>query len=135
MDVPTAKQKMTKAEGATKQVLAAIEALKKGDFAVAITLAGAAEGMLEGDGKDVFQALVKAPDVENRKKWIATLNGERDWLKHVKKEDKRKELEISSRDAGFMIARAASKIDTWPPEIEEFKTWFLKEIAAMMAES
>jgi hypothetical protein len=60
--------------------------------------------------------------------WIATLNGERDWLKHVKKDDPRPSLEISDLDAGFMIARAASKLDKWSAAIDEFKVWFLKAI-------
>jgi len=129
MEIPTEKQKITKAEGAAMQVEAAIEALVKGNFAIAITLAGAAEGMLEGDGKEMFQALLKAPGIEkhDRKKWIDTLNGELYWLKHVAKDD-RKNLEISNLDAGFMIARAASKLDTWTPKIDEFKVWFLKAI-------
>jgi hypothetical protein len=101
-----------------------------GNFAAAVTLAGAAEGMIEGDGKDVFQALLKAPGIEktNQKEWIAILNGERDWLKRVKKEDPRTSLEISNLDAGFMIARAASKLDKWSPTIDDFKIWFLKAI-------
>jgi hypothetical protein len=128
MQIPSEKQKITKAQGATKQVEAAIEAIVKGNFAVAITLAGAAEGMLEGDGKEMFQVMLKAPGIEktDQAKWIATLNGERDWLKHVTKEDPRKILEISNLDAGFMIARAASKLDTWTPIIEEFKIWFFE---------
>jgi hypothetical protein len=134
MDVPATKQKLSKAEGATTQVESAIDALVNGNFAAAITLAGAAEGMLEGDGKEMFRVLVKAPDVAkvDEKKWIATLNGERDWLKHVTKEDPRTTLEISNLDAGFMIARAASKLDKWTPKIDEFKVWFLKAIETEM---
>ena len=66
---------------------------------------------MEGDENDMFHKLLDAPGVitkEDQKKWISTLNGERDWLKHVTKEDPRKELEPSNMDAGFMIARAAS---------------------------
>jgi hypothetical protein len=37
--------KLTLTEGASRQVDAAIDALERGDFAVAVTLAGAAEGM------------------------------------------------------------------------------------------
>jgi hypothetical protein len=130
MEVPAAKQKITKSEGATVQVEAAIAALMDGNFAAAITLAGVAKGMIEGDGKNVFQALLKAPGIEktNQKEWVAVLNGERDWLKHVEKEDPRTSLEISNLDAGFMIGRAASKLDKWSPTIDEFKIWFLKVI-------
>jgi hypothetical protein len=38
---------LTKAEGALRQIKAAIEAFWRGDFDIAITLSGAAEGMLE----------------------------------------------------------------------------------------
>jgi hypothetical protein len=55
---------------------------------------------------------------------------ERDWLKHVTKDDPRNELEPSNMDAGFMIARAASRLDAWTPKIDEFKVWFLKMIEA-----
>ena len=61
MQIPSEKQKITKVQGATKQVEAAIEAIVKGNFAVAITLAGAAEGMLEGDGKEMFKLCSKRP--------------------------------------------------------------------------
>src|SRR5260221_3875305 len=41
---------ISKAEGASRQVEEAIKALERGDFDIAITLAGAAEGMLERSG-------------------------------------------------------------------------------------
>jgi hypothetical protein len=131
MDLQIKKQKMTKQEGATVQVEAAIDALTGGNFGAAITLAGAAEGMIDEKEGDMFRVMVKAPDVitkEEETKWISTLNGERDWLKHPTKNDPRDVLEPSNMDAGFMIARAASKLDKWTPKIEEFKTWFLKMI-------
>jgi hypothetical protein len=79
MDTQIKKQKLTKQGGATIQVEAAIDALKAENFAAAVTLAGAAEGMIEGDDSDVFNALLAAPGVakEDQKKWISTLNGER----------------------------------------------------------
>jgi hypothetical protein len=51
-------------------------------------------------------------------------------VKHHTKEDPRNELELSNLDAGgFMIARAASKLDKWTPKIDEFKVWFLSALA------
>ena len=45
MNVPDKPVQITKVEAATRQVEAAIEAFRKGDFDIAITLAGAAEGI------------------------------------------------------------------------------------------
>ena len=45
---------LTLHKAATRQVDAAIDALQAGDFDVALTLAGAAEGMIERTGHHVF---------------------------------------------------------------------------------
>jgi hypothetical protein len=47
MEVPGKVLTISKLEGARRQVEEAIKALERGDFDIAITLAGAAEGMLE----------------------------------------------------------------------------------------
>jgi hypothetical protein len=46
MNVRDRPLKISKAEGASRQVEEAIKALERGDFDIAVTLAGAAEGML-----------------------------------------------------------------------------------------
>jgi hypothetical protein len=50
MEVPDRPLNLTKVEAAIRQVEAAIEALERGDFDVAITLAGAAEDMIDRPG-------------------------------------------------------------------------------------
>jgi hypothetical protein len=49
--------KLMLTEGATRQVDAAIDALGRGDFDVALTLAGAAEGMIKREGIHLFSFL------------------------------------------------------------------------------
>ncbi|WJR74943.1 hypothetical protein [Bradyrhizobium sp. NP1] len=120
--------KLTLAEGATRQVDAAIDALERGTFDVALTLAGAAEGMLKRDGHHLFVGLRDDPHVKERfddkKDWITLLNRERDWLKHGGDD----EMQIECFDAALMIARAASKLELWTPKMEDFKTWFLANL-------
>jgi hypothetical protein len=115
---------LTKAESALRQVNAAIEAFWRGDFDIAITLSGAAEGMLEREDAHLFSYMRDAPKVQHvpKKEWIKTLNRERDWLKHSGSEHSAT-AEIGRADAAFMIARAASKLENWPHQIEEFADW------------
>lgn len=49
--------RLTKVQGATRQTNAAIEAFARGDFDIAITLAGAAEGMIKWKGRHLFTFL------------------------------------------------------------------------------
>jgi hypothetical protein len=127
--VPDKLLQITKLEGAARQVEAAIEALRRGDFDVAITLAGAAEGMLDREGTHLFQYLRNAAQVRNidQKSWIASLNQARDWLKHPTNELP-DSLRIDPHEAAFMIARAMSKLERWSTNMEEFKIWFLAAI-------
>ena len=119
---------VTKIEAATRQTEAAIEAFARGDFDIAITLAGAAEGMIQRDGPHMFPFLRDLPRVAHvqKKDWIATLNAERDWLKHDSGPDT---LVIEKEVAWSMIARAASKLEKWTPRMDEFKDWVVKEIS------
>jgi hypothetical protein len=60
-------------EAATRQIDAAIDALQSGQYDIAITLAGAAEGMIERDGSYMFVHLKNAPHVLeefSQKEWI-----------------------------------------------------------------
>jgi hypothetical protein len=129
VEIPESTLTITKIDGATRQTEAAIEALVRGDFDIAITLAGAAEGMLERDGPHMFSFLRDSPRVHDveKKSWIAALNNERDWLKHPNGPET---LLLEQEHAAFMIARAASKleVENWTPRMEEFKKWLLKNI-------
>ena len=55
--LPVDPLKLTLAQAATRQVDAAIDALERGKFDIALTLAGAAEGMIERDGHHLFAGL------------------------------------------------------------------------------
>jgi hypothetical protein len=120
---------LTKAEGALRQINAAIEAFWRGDFDIAVTLSGAAEGMLERKEAHLFLHIRDAPQVQHvpKKEWIETLNQERDWLKHNNSDDSAT-MEIHRAAAAFMIARAASKLENWPLQIEEFKDWLINNL-------
>ena len=104
MEAPKETLTLTKIEGATRQTEAAIEAFVRGDFDIAITLAGAAEGMLERDGPHMFSFLRDASrgDDVKKKDWIATLNMERDWLKHPSGPEP---LVLEPEHAAFMHSR------------------------------
>ena len=76
---------LTLHKAASRQVDAAIDALQAGDYDVALTLAGAAEEMIERTGHHLFGWLKQHPKALQRfdkKEWISTLNADRDWLKH-----------------------------------------------------
>jgi hypothetical protein len=126
MKVPATVINVKKSEAAARQVDAAIRALEAGDFDIAITLAGAAEGMLQRDGVHLFKFMLESPRVQelDRRDWISTLNTERDWLKHPTP-DAGDERQFSRTDAAIMIVRAASKLTHWSPLMEEFRVWLL----------
>jgi hypothetical protein len=127
MEPPDDPLTLTKIQGATRQIDAAIDAFVRGDFDIAITLAGAAEGMIERDGLHMFAFLRDSPRVQDVKKadWISTLNLELYWLKHPSGPDT---LQIERADAAFVIARAASKLEKWTPQMEDFKVWLCKNV-------
>lgn len=121
----------SKEEGATRQIVAAIEAFVRGDFDVAITLAGAAEGMLEREGTTLFRFVVEHPKVASanpEKEIIPTINAERDWLKHTSGPEP---VQITRAAAAFMIVRAASKITEWPPIVWSFRDWIIANLDAL----
>jgi hypothetical protein len=126
MEVPDRALRITKSEGATRQVEAAIEALQRGDFDLAITLAGAAEGMLDRKGHHMLSYMLNSPRAAefDRKELVATINQHRDWLKHVTPEQP-DTLQIEREHAASMIARAASKLEQWPSCIEDFRKWLI----------
>jgi hypothetical protein len=120
--------RLTKEEGASRQTDAAIEAFGRGDFDIAITLAGAAEGMIERQGDYLFSYLRDSSKVQHveKKEWIRTLNEERDWLKHADPHHA-PVLELHREHAAMMIARAASKLINWSPRMQEFKVWLSED--------
>jgi hypothetical protein len=127
MQVPAGSQRLSLTEAATRQTNAAIAALEQGMFDVAMTLAGAAEGMIKRDGPHMFQGLRAHPRALKRfsqKEWISMLNMERDWLKH----GGAAEMTIDRASAAFTIARAMSKLDLWSTAMDEFKVWFLANL-------
>jgi hypothetical protein len=127
MDVPTRSLKLSLAEAATRQTNAAIAAFEAGMFDVAMTLAGAAEGMIQREGVHMFQGLRAAPRALERfsqKEWISILNMERDWLKHGGEA----EMTIDRASTAYMIARAMSKLDQWSPAMDKFKIWLLANL-------
>jgi hypothetical protein len=130
MEAPERTLTLTKVAGATRQTEAAIEAFVRGDFDIAITLSGAAEGMLERDGPHMFSFLRDSPRVQDveKKNWIAMLNNEKEWLKHPSGPE---QLLLERGHAAFMIARAASKLEKWTPRMEEFKVWLLKNFNSL----
>ncbi|QHP69543.1 hypothetical protein EI171_20980 [Bradyrhizobium sp. LCT2] len=128
--VPVDPLKLTLAQAATRQVDAAIDAFERGKFDIAVTLAGASEGMIERDGHHLFAGLRDNPRAKERfskqKDWINVLNRELYWLKHGGDDA----MEITCFDAAMMIARAASKLEArdWTPKMEDFRVWFLKNL-------
>jgi hypothetical protein len=125
---------ISKAEGAHRQVEEAIKAMKRGDFDVAVTLAGAAEGMFElRSGLWEFMlhspnaaALAEAMEVE-RQELIGYLNDLRDWLKHGRTSAGQTRT-ITTAHAAVMIAGAMSKLEKWSPAMTKFKGWYEKSV-------
>jgi hypothetical protein len=127
MSVKIGSLHLTHVDAASRQVDAAVDALERGDFDIALTLAGAAEGMIERTGLHMFGELKKSPKALARfsqKEWITILNTERDWLKH----GGAPAMKIDCASAAFMIARAASKLENWTPRMTKFKIWLLANL-------
>jgi hypothetical protein len=82
--VPNVTVTITKTGGAGRQVEAEIRALQCGDFNIAVTLAGAAEVMLDRPGLHMFAYMLNSPRSAEfeRKELIQFLNSAREWLKH-----------------------------------------------------
>jgi hypothetical protein len=102
---------------ATNQLIAASEMFFAGRYDCAITLAGAAEGMMEGRGPLFTRMKSEVPeelqDVVGRTEAerVTYLNRLRDWLKHHKMPD---QIVIERHDAEMMISRAITAINPPP---------------------
>jgi hypothetical protein len=132
MQIPDRPLNLGKAEAAIRQVGAAIDALERGDFDVTITLAGAAEDLIDRPGS-LFAYHLEHPKakelgIEN-KELRDHMNKERDWLKHGSGPDT---MEITCYSAAFMIARAVTKLrpECCTPRITAFVRWWCKYIEA-----
>lgn len=85
MSSPREAKLVTKKQASLRQLHAAIDHLRDGEYECAITLAGAAEGQLAGVRKVDFWSVLKFVATEgqpNLKAVISELNETRDWLKH-----------------------------------------------------
>ncbi|MCG8358747.1 MAG: hypothetical protein MI920_24540 [Kiloniellales bacterium] len=92
----------TKKESSRRQIKAAISHLQKGELDCAITLAGAAEGILPATGDPhLFKAIRECPEAEG-----IDLNLVINWLKHAEGPEP---VNISEFEATLTIARAISK--------------------------
>jgi hypothetical protein len=124
MRVPKRALEITKAEGASRQVDEAINALERGDFDIAVTLAGAAEGMFERPGPHLWTFIhekAKATGLEG-KVVSDSLNAARSWLKHPTPEAG-ESLTLERYHAVEMIIRAMSKLSKWSPRMKRFREW------------
>jgi hypothetical protein len=129
MDIPDHSLTITKAEGAARQVEEAIRALQRGDLDVAITLSGAAEGMLERSGPHYWlyaNERSKAAGFDEQE-LVKTLNAELYWLKHVTPAGP-ESLALTRQQAAWMIVRAMTKLKAWSPVMFEFKAWVKRNI-------
>ena len=114
--------RLTKFEGAKRQLLAAMWLYIHGQYECAVTLAGAAEGMLPKLSTTVH----KLPTQDGPSAWPEItesersdfLNMERNWLQHC---DDREPFWVGPLDGWFMIDRAVDRLRThpdWSPEDE-----------------
>jgi hypothetical protein len=120
-----------------RQIHAAIEHINRGDFECAITLAGAAEGMLPDTDKPHFRQKVIAlqeamPEAAKRFKGA---NDFINWLKHgaIAKGGPRFETAVINQLEIFAtIYRAITKFeatyDDLSPQMKSFKSWLLEEL-------
>lgn len=134
MNPPEEPLTLMREEAAVRQIEAAIAALQQGLFDIAITLAGAAEGMFDyrKDGT-IFDNMIVNPVAQarfTRKEWVSILNMERDWLKHSGNKTEPMTFDVDS--TAYMIARAASKVAHWTRPMNDFKIWYLSRIKKML---
>ncbi|MER9231245.1 hypothetical protein NKI56_03905 [Mesorhizobium sp. M0622] len=116
--------RVTKYEAAVQQIEAAIAAFHAGQFAVAITLTGAAEDMAPGKPSGLWELLLSNRPVEERKDWVSRLNETLYWLKH-ERPNAGETRNLAAVEAGIFILRALDKWEPWTPAMLAFKDlWF-----------
>ncbi len=100
--------------------------MERGDFDVAVTLAGAAEGMF-GSRPGLWGYMMSGADAVDatRDELISFSNDLRDWLKHECPAAGQTRT-ITATHAALMIARAMSKLDKckWSPAMTKFAGWY-----------
>jgi hypothetical protein len=120
---------MTKQEAALEQIEAAIAHFHGGQYACAITLAGAAEDqMVVRENSEYVWARLQElrPDERPTKEWVAMFNDTRNWLKHPTPElgDVR---DVREFECVVMMLRASSKFyacySTMSLAMDQFKDW------------
>jgi hypothetical protein len=115
-------------DAAIEQIDAAIVHFYSGEYACAITLAGAAEDQIVRKEEDhIWERLKrKVPAGESEKQWMSIFNETRNWLKHATPEMKN-ERYIEEFDCVFMLLRATSKISAHYLRtsivMDHFKVW------------
>ena len=124
MRVPKRPITITKTEGAGRQVDEAIKALERGDFDIAVTLAGAAEGMFNRPDLHLWTFMHQKAEEKGlpRRQVSDCLNAARNWLKHPTPDDN-KTLTLERYEAVEMIIRAMSKQRKWSPRMNRFHEW------------
>ena len=119
---------ITKQEAALRQIRIAIKLLEEDEFEAAITLAGAAEGMMLKGAHPIamFEHLkeLRPGDFRTEPEWVNFLNEILYWLKHSGDQGGNV---IGEFDAWVMIARAWTKYhgtyDERPPEVDSLMAW------------
>ena len=128
---------VTKAEASARQVEGAIEALVRGHFDIAITLAAAAEDMLDRPGslldyqRDHPRAKELGLEEGTERKAIADhMNLERNWLKHKSGPES---MEFTLYSAAFMIARAVTKLapEQSSAPMQAFSRWWAEYVETL----
>jgi hypothetical protein len=128
---------VSKSEAAARQVEGAIEALVRGHFDIAITLAGAAEDMLDRQGSlfDYQRDHPRAKELgleegTERKALADHMNVERNWLKH---KGPPQSMEFTLYSAAFMIARAVTKLapEQSSAPMQAFSRWWAEYVETL----
>lgn len=115
---------VTKQEAAIQQIEAAIVAFHNGQFAVTVSLAGAAEDMAPPRPGGLWELILSNRPPEDRKAWVSRLNETLYWLKH-EQPIKGQTRNLTSVEAGIFILRAMDKWEPWTPPMLAFKElWF-----------
>jgi hypothetical protein len=123
---------LTRDEAFRRHIEAAIIAFEEERYDVAITLAGAAEGMVPettGPAPALFLLLRDHPTAAGKKNWIKKLNAARNWLKHAAEPNHPPNMKFDRREAVIMLVRAISKDQTAALQSEAIKnvTSWIKE--------
>jgi hypothetical protein len=119
----------------SRQVEEAIKALERGDFDIAVTLAGAAEEMLERSDHHMWSFMLQSPQAaafDEKKELVPFLNAQRNWLKHSGGGDT---MTLTRAHAAFMITRAMSKLDeALSPRMKRFQRWYKDNLDEVLQE-